>query len=330
MQAGVRGRDVLRRWQVAKRGDATPRIAVAGDACALCGGDEGTAVTSHVFLPAAWQMSRKGSLMKIDFNELEPESLEFLTADLLREEGFAIESAPGRGPDHGKDLMAVRHVPDDIGVVQEYRLLVECKHLSKSGKSVREADIGNFEAKMKQHRATHYLLVTTTIASETVKNQLEAVSNDTSSPRKATYWGKDELTGRIQKYQDVLEKYFRSWQREAAEAVDYVHSHLHEAHRGAILWCPGVTAIFGNDNHKDERSRAGLQRLQDKLVESEMLANHTDGYSWVVLVRSDETMSLFNLVWDCCSVKDHPAYSHQLNEAHAKVWSYFRTPHKKD
>jgi len=78
--------------------------------------------------------------MQIDFSQIDYEDLEFLTSDLLRYQGFTIESPPARGPDQGKDLIAVRSVTDDIGFTDTERCLVECKHFFVSGKSVRESE----------------------------------------------------------------------------------------------------------------------------------------------------------------------------------------------
>ena len=122
--------------------------------------------------------------------------------------------------------MAVRNVTHDLGITETERCLVECKHFFVSGKSVREADIGNFETKMKQHEANRYLLITTSTVSETVKNQLLAISKDQSSARKATYWARSDLIERLQEHPDLIKKYFHSWESEADEAVIYIHTNF--------------------------------------------------------------------------------------------------------
>ncbi len=267
--------------------------------------------------------------MNIDFSQIDDEGLEFMTADLLRCQGFAIESPPSRGPDRGKDLLAVRCVTDDMGITEIERYIVECKHFFVSGRSVRESDIGNFETKMKQHSANRYLLVTTSTVSETVKNQLMAVSKDESSPRKATYWAKPDLIAKLQGNPDIYRKYFHSWQTEADEAVDYVRKHLFSAHRGALLWCPGITAIFGNDGYEDARTQLEVENLRSELtnrkLEEVAFTTDDENFSWVVLVRANNAYELNDLAWEC-SWASHDSL--QRSEGFTRLYSYLNTPHK--
>ena len=263
----------------------------------------------------------------IDFSQLNHEDLEFLAADLLRCSGFAIDHAPSRGPDQGKDLLAIRCVTDDLGVTDTERVLVQCKHLHQSGKSVRESDIGNFEARMKQHRANRYLLVTTTIPSQTVQEQFIAVSKDESSPRKAACWAKADLVGMLEEHPDICRKYFRSWQSEAEEAVLFVHKHLFPAHRGALLWCPDVTAVFGNDGYAHKDCQTEVDKLRTELsarsIDVLAFAPDEDEYSWVLLVASGDARQLNDLVWECSWVKPgHPIYELERSEAYGRLYSY--------
>lgn len=144
----------------------------------------------------------------LDFRQLSPEEFELLCEDLLRNNGFLIESRPARGPDKGKDILATRYETDLLGNVDEHRYLVECKHFSKSGKSVQEADIGNFQARLSVHRASHYLLITTTIPSENVKDQLRSFSQDPRVPYKAGFWAKHDIIRLLQQDPLTLERYF--------------------------------------------------------------------------------------------------------------------------
>src|ERR1043166_4860307 len=106
--------------------------------------------------------------MHADFDLLSPEDFEFLCEDLLRAKSLTIKARPARGPDAGKDILAVRDVTDDIGLSYRERWLVECKHLSRSGRSVTEKDLGNVELRMKLHQSNRYLLISSTTVSETV------------------------------------------------------------------------------------------------------------------------------------------------------------------
>lgn len=144
----------------------------------------------------------------LDFTHLSPEEFELLCEDILRSLGFTIESRPARGPDKGKDIIATRYVTDLIGNVEEERYLVECKHFSKSGKSVQGSDIGNFQAKISLHHANRYLLITTTIPSETVKDHLSAISRDPTNSYKAGFWARHDLSRMLEEYPLICDRYF--------------------------------------------------------------------------------------------------------------------------
>lgn len=144
----------------------------------------------------------------LEFGQLSPEEFELLCEDLLRSSDFLIESRPARGPDKGKDILATKYETDLLGNVEEQRYLVECKHFTKSGRSVKEVDIGNFQARLSVHRANRYLLITTTIPSETVKDQLSALSRDPAVPFKAGFWAKHDIIRLLQDHPRIIERYF--------------------------------------------------------------------------------------------------------------------------
>lgn len=272
--------------------------------------------------------------MAIDFSKITPEDFEVLVEDLLRRRGFVIESRPSRGPDQGKDLLATRVVSDDMAITDRERWVVECKHLFVSGKSVTERDIGNFENKMRHHGANRFLLVTTTTVSESVKNQLLDVSNDESNNRKATFWARTDVLEQLQANPDIVRKYFGSWDSEACEAVNYIHQHLYEAHRGALLWCPGVTALFGNDGYASPTVQQEVKNTCDRLathhIEQLASAQCANQNSWVVLARSADAHLLHNWVWESAypRVKDTPAYREEVRIAASRLYTYWDQPHK--
>ena len=119
-------------------------------------------------------------------------------------------------------------------------------------------------------------------------------------------------------YPDVVATHYSwiqslSWWLEACRAAEYMYAHHFPAHRGAVLWCPNVTAIFGNDGHDPDdgrqltegnlRARAEVERLRRKLVEAELeelaFGKSKGGYTWTVLVNSGDAYRLFELVWQC-------------------------------
>jgi len=123
--------------------------------------------------------------------------------------GFSIEAQVARGPDLGKDIIALQTVTDRAGFSETHRYLVECKHYAKSGKSVLERDIGSSIARMGTHSCDRYILVTSTVPSEKVRNQLASIPNTVSHYR-ATTWSKGDLARLLDEHPAVRERYFPS------------------------------------------------------------------------------------------------------------------------
>jgi hypothetical protein len=228
-----------------------------------------------------------------------------------------------------------------MGIVHRERWLVECKHLGQSNRSVVEGDIGNVELRMKRHNANRYLLVTSTIVSETVKEQLKALSEDQSSPRMATFWAKNDLLKWLSDFPEVRDRFLVSWENEAREAALLLNNHYFQAHRGAILWRPGITAIFGNDGyapvghepdestHRAQNEVKAIRALLKERRTQEIAFNTTpDGYSWVILADTTEARSWDDLIWTCYP-PGGSSNIHQKNEAMGLLWKFMSTPVKK-
>lgn len=158
--------------------------------------------------------------------------------------------------------------------------------------------------------------------------------------------GWDDILLLLEDYPDVIAKFY-PWAQaavrkaEASRAAQYTHDHLFACHRGALLWCPHVTAIFGNDgydpgpglpvNDGNIRARGEVEQVRQKLrgagITELAFGKDSDGYSWVILVESDDVDRLFEMIWRCypCGSSNN---SHQKNEAFVKLRSYTRTPVK--
>lgn len=266
-------------------------------------------------------------MTKIDFGHISPEDFEFLCEDIFRAKVFLIESRPSRGPDLGKDMIAVREFSDDMGILHKEKWLVECKHFGKSNRSVKEADIGNIEARMKVHGANCYLLISSTTVSETVKNQLKAISDDPSTNRKAIFWGKLDLIKLLENFPEIYKRYFWSWQDQAAEAIKLIQRHHPVAHRGAILWSHTITAIFEN------RANSGHALSQDKIghflntkgITEVSYSASSDGETWVMLVQTSSAKELDDVVWSFYPPKD--AYTIvQRRIAFDSIWQFHINP----
>jgi hypothetical protein len=83
----------------------------------------------------------------------------------------------------------------------------------------------------------------------------------------------------------------KDWGAEAIKAATYIGEHLGEAHRGALVWEPGVVAIFGNDSYNgDGRAKQEVAYVREHLADAGVteLGFGTDaefGEDWVLLVR---------------------------------------------
>lgn len=147
--------------------------------------------------------------MYIDFGAIDTgEEFELLCEDLLQAMSFNIESKVARGPDQGKDMVAITTVTDDAGIRQTHRYLVECKHFAHSGKSVQESDVGTPISRMSAHNCDRYLLITSTVPSEKLRVQLEGIGNAVPGYR-ATTWSKGDLRRHLYKHPEVRDRYFK-------------------------------------------------------------------------------------------------------------------------
>tara|TARA_B100000965_G_scaffold351539_1_gene326193 strand:+ start:135 stop:1052 length:918 start_codon:yes stop_codon:yes gene_type:complete len=102
------------------------------------------------------------------------------------------------------------------------------------------------------------------------------------------------------------------WVREAQRAAEHVSDQHFPAHRGAILWRPGTTAVFGNDGYDSPASdvesdlmglrvRAQVENVRDSLrsrnLPERSFGKSDDGYTWVILVETEKVEELMDLVW---------------------------------
>lgn len=136
------------------------------------------------------------------------EEFELFCEDLLKAKGFRIISRPSRGPDGGKDIKASLTYTDKLGLNVDLLVLVECKHFAKSDRSVRESDVGNIIERTLMHNCNRYLLITSTVASTSVVNQLEGISLNPAIQIYATFWAKNNLDEMLMEFPELKKRYF--------------------------------------------------------------------------------------------------------------------------
>lgn len=148
--------------------------------------------------------------MTINYKKLDVdgEDFELLCRDVLESYGVSIVSEPTRGPDQKKDLVIEITSQDVLGNSEKIKYLVQCKHKAHGGRSVLETDIGDFRSACLLHKTDGYFLITTTIASVTVANNLNAENEGGSL--KTIIWDGRKLEGKIESSPEsinIIEKY---------------------------------------------------------------------------------------------------------------------------
>ena len=135
------------------------------------------------------------------------DDFELFCEDILKAIGFTIVSRPARGPGQGKDIISLRTVDDEFDGRQIQRFLVECKHFAASGKSVYESDTKNILERTIRNGCDHYLLITSTEAGVTVRDQIEGINNSKDTVIRATSWYKNDLIKKIYENPSIWEYY---------------------------------------------------------------------------------------------------------------------------
>lgn len=207
----------------------------------------------------------------MNFKKLLPEDFEFLAEDILKLKGFTITSRPGRGPDQSRDMIAERLYTNDMRISVREVWLVQCKHLAASSKnkSVLENNIPNFQLRATQHKANRYLLATTTVVSETVKDLFNTINGDEKQGLKCTFFNQHDLKDFIRLYPDLFEKYFnpdnQPLEEKARALIRFLYHHYFEVHRGAILYDTNITAVFGNDGYTNSSTQQCIKHFENYL-----------------------------------------------------------------
>jgi hypothetical protein len=150
----------------------------------------------------------------IDFTELisavPGEGLEELTRQIGRRKGLS-PSWSGRGPDGGRDIIFTEILSGSLSK-EKITWLVSCKDKAKSGDSVREKDLPypGIKDKLAQHKATGFLLVTTTVVSTGAKALLDGLDKSNGGEIHTLVWDSSELIAILldPDNQDILKQFF--------------------------------------------------------------------------------------------------------------------------
>jgi formylglycine-generating enzyme required for sulfatase activity len=145
--------------------------------------------------------------MPIDFTQIETgEDFELLCEDLLQAMGFIIEAKPARGADLGIDLVVTETLKDTMRRAEKRTWVVQCKHYAGSGKSVYFNDVRDYREAMDHVKTHRYLLITSTIPAQGLRDRFEAVTD--TGDYVALIWSANDLTRFLDAHPDVRQRHF--------------------------------------------------------------------------------------------------------------------------
>ncbi len=232
----------------------------------------------------------------IDFTEMvsavKGEGLEQLSRLLGEKLGLQPDWS-GRGADGGRDLIFTSYFDKPLCI--HVRWLVSCKDFAQSGNSVKEEDIPNPEAKMRQHNAKGYLVVTTTTISTGAKAMLDGISKsgewftDVWDGARLTQWLLDP------QYDGLLKQFF-----------PLSHAALVERDGNGADTVGTISDRFAQTTHRHSRSLL-IIGINDPLPRSEV--SHIEdalGEGKSILVTGDSGTGKSGIAHALCGPRSNP------------------------
>jgi hypothetical protein len=181
-------------------------------------------------------------------------------------------------------------------------------------------------------KLSQFILATTGPKDTHVEQLARVLTKDhlRSGGSSVTVLGWRDILLLLENNRDVVAKHYPwiqavSWQVEALRASEFLSRHLTEAHCGAVLWCPFVTAVFSNRRWTQiERVRQHLQQLGLK----ELGAHESkESDEWAILVESDRARELCEIPWEHYRGDDYRVQA-QKTIAYAALYSNWDRPIK--
>jgi len=194
------------------------------------------------------------------------DDFELFCEDILKAIGFTIVSRPARGPGQGKDIICSRTVDDEFDGRQIQRFLVECKHFAASGKSVYESDTKNIIERTVRNNCDHYLLITSTEAGVTVRDQIESINNSETINIRAVSWYKNDLIKKVYDYPTIWE--FYTGQKIPSKIKPTYFQSLDSFFRYGSKFCPNESLISKGLFYLSEDEESIIYDLKKKLSDN--------------------------------------------------------------
>src|SRR3954453_3905240 len=122
----------------------------------------------------------------LDFKELPDDGngFELMIRELLFSRGYRVYWS-GRGPDGGRDLLAIESGHSALGA-KERKWVVSCKHFAHADRAVGVTDLGEIRDTCEHHQADAFLLVCSTYRRQPPR--LEGIDHDRATRIATHYW----------------------------------------------------------------------------------------------------------------------------------------------
>lgn len=124
----------------------------------------------------------------LDFKELPVtgDAFEQLIREILLSKGYEVYWS-GKGPDGGKDLLAIESYKSILGEIKKI-WLIQCKHNAHAGTAVNSRDLYNIVDSCGHHHANAFLLACSTYPSSKVVERLEGIKSNPKNDIDTTIW----------------------------------------------------------------------------------------------------------------------------------------------
>jgi len=151
------------------------------------------------------------------------DTFELFARDFLDCMGYQIVSGPDRGPDQGRDLVALE-IRKGVGGETSVRWLVSCKHKAHSGAAVHVDDEKDITDRVKANDCQGFLGFYSTLPSSALSSKIEGLR---SSSLEVQYFDREKIEKHLLhslRGLNIAERYFpisfRDWKRESPSSAD--------------------------------------------------------------------------------------------------------------